>query len=1400
MKHLTKRIWSVLAVIALLAALLPVGALPAKAVDAADVIPQLHYGNYDTLSMIYNQGDCFSMQGMTLDTAYTYCAKVNTDTDASACIIRTSKSTGAKTVMINSATGGYYFSNLGHANALDTTWINGCGQLLVTAGATLVRLTMSGSYLTTAGTYTATLNGARASMTAVQIMSASDDHIDVLVKTGRTLYTGTLDPTASSGNIELTKLCTINVSSARLKGATYDFSSFLQQGMDYHDGKLFLPLSGDAQEDTSVVLVYDLEGADGELMNDPTLSFRIISASYSALFEIEDVAICQETGRLYFNTNRRVTDYDTDYDSCSYFLYYAYDPSMSATAPANYRWETVNNELVSTTNGGNTFNTATQFHGTFSNNVMTHGLFNLSRSVILEHDAPWVVEWKSSGTFFGGALLFSEGKHSKVPNSSYLFRHKESNLIALGYYDGSQHNNYGLKLSDYGIDGTAEHVYRLTNKVSGSTNMVYLSVDGRELGALNNYYIGSTAQGTTSNWLSGEDFTFSYIGAYNHPLTDCTLHYLQVWANGVTIDSPDTFRWESTGNKLTAVSGSDYTTNIATIYKGSVSGTTYSSAAFRLDGPVVLRHDRTWSVEWKSQGAITGGTFLLSAAEGGKTKNAPFLFCYGNDLVALGYRNDSTHFNCGLKLSDYGIDGTALHTYRLTNQVSSDGSNMVYLYVDNAKIGPMNQVFHGLNAQGTTSNRLSGEDLVFDYVGNSCYPMKGSFHYLQIQEDGSSSDVTATALVEFRNYNGNLLSTQYLNYGQMPTPPTVPARPADAKYTYTFTGWNPPVAAVTGDAYYVATFDQTLNYYTVTFQNDDGTVLQSQQVAYGEIPTAPANPTKAGDGNTTYTFTGWDKAITKVTGDQVYTAQYSASAGYYTVIFADEDGTVLSTQYLNYGETPVTPAAPTKASTVSHSYTFVGWDAAIVAATQNTTYTARYASSLRKYTVTFQNSDGTVLSRQLTPYGYAPDTPTTNPTKAADRSCHYTFSGWSPAVGTVTGTTTYTAQYSSVSHSFTAVTVEATCTTTGKTTRTCNICGYAYSTTVAATGHSYVDGTCTACGAADPNYVPAVVTPTLTLKYPTVSFEDVIVMNVYYTAANLDNVVEMGLITYSSNVSRWNVDNAEEVIPGYSYAADKQMYVSSTKGIAAKCLGDTMYFAVYAKLTDGTYTYTKLVSYSPETYAYSQLSTGSADIKPLVVAMLKYGAAAQVFFNHNTGSLVDRKLTSAQLAMIGSYRADMMSAVASPSQAKQGVFVKNGGYANRYPTVSFEGAFSINYYCTPSYAPASGITMYYWNQADYDAASVLAAANATGTIKMEGSGTGRYQAAVENIAAKDLDKGIYVAFVYRNGTTTWTSGVLAYSIGAYCTANASGTTDVADLAAATAVYGYHAKQTFYKTV
>lgn len=55
------------------------------------------------------------------------------------------------------------------------------------------------------------------------------------------------------------------------------------------------------------------------------------------------------------------------------------------------------------------------------------------------------------------------------------------------------------------------------------------------------------------------------------------------------------------------------------------------------------------------------------------------------------------------------------------------------------------------------------------------------------------------------------------------------------------------------------------------------------------------------------------------------------------------------------------------------------------------------------------------------------------------------------------------------SHSYTsAVTKAATCTTTGVRTYTCS-CGHSYTESIPATGHNYVDGVCSVCGAADPN-------------------------------------------------------------------------------------------------------------------------------------------------------------------------------------------------------------------------------------------------------------------------------------------------------------------------------------------
>ena len=81
---------------------------------------------------------------------------------------------------------------------------------------------------------------------------------------------------------------------------------------------------------------------------------------------------------------------------------------------------------------------------------------------------------------------------------------------------------------------------------------------------------------------------------------------------------------------------------------------------------------------------------------------------------------------------------------------------------------------------------------------------------------------------------------------------------------------------------------------------------------------------------------------------------------------------------------------------------------------------------------------------------------------------------------------------------------------------------------------------------------------------------------------------------------------------------------------------------------------------------------------------------------------------------------------------------------------------------------------------------------------MEATGSaGQYKAAVSGITAKQMDETIYVAAVYESNGVTYSTGVLAYSLGKYCEDNAA-SSDAAlkGIAQATAVYAYYAKAYF----
>lgn len=258
-----------------------------------------------------------------------------------------------------------------------------------------------------------------------------------------------------------------------------------------------------------------------------------------------------------------------------------------------------------------------------------------------------------------------------------------------------------------------------------------------------------------------------------------------------------------------------------------------------------------------------------------------------------------------------------------------------------------------------------------------------------------AGDMTFTALwtaieysIAFDANGGTGGEVQTVAYDALPTPPVV------TKTGYTFAGWDPEVAAVTGDTTYTAQW--TAIEYAITFDANGGEGGEVQTVAFGTTPTPPV-VTKTG-----YTFAGWDPEVVAVTGDATYTAQWTINN--YVITFDASGGLGGEVQFLDYGATP-TPPTVTKTG-----YTFAGWDPAVSAVTGDATYTAQWTAI--DYSITFDANGGEGGEVQTVAFGSTPTPPVVTKTG-------YTFAGWDPEVSPVTGDTTYTAQWTAIEYAIT---------------------------------------------------------------------------------------------------------------------------------------------------------------------------------------------------------------------------------------------------------------------------------------------------------------------------------------------------------------------------------------------
>ncbi len=174
-----------------------------------------------------------------------------------------------------------------------------------------------------------------------------------------------------------------------------------------------------------------------------------------------------------------------------------------------------------------------------------------------------------------------------------------------------------------------------------------------------------------------------------------------------------------------------------------------------------------------------------------------------------------------------------------------------------------------------------------------------------------------THTVTWVNWNGDVLQqmdnvANDVNIPSSAYTNATPVRPADAGYTYTFSGWSAPSVDANGNVTYTALYDRTaiVRTHTVTWVNWNGIVLQQMDnVANGvNIPSSAytnATPVRPADAEYTYTFSGWSAPSVDRDGNVTYVAQYTPSR-------IPEEGPVVPVPPV----TPVTPVTPTPGPTV----------------------------------------------------------------------------------------------------------------------------------------------------------------------------------------------------------------------------------------------------------------------------------------------------------------------------------------------------------------------------------------------------------------------------------------------------------------------------------------------------
>ncbi len=424
-----------------------------------------------------------------------------------------------------------------------------------------------------------------------------------------------------------------------------------------------------------------------------------------------------------------------------------------------------------------------------------------------------------------------------------------------------------------------------------------------------------TATGKTFNgWFLTASYTQLISGANNNIEIDSNIAvYGYFETNGYTIT------FDSNGGTAVAAITQDYGSSITAPANPTRTGYTFTGWSPGLPS-TMPSSDTTQTAQWS-----INSYYVYLNVEGGNYM-APVLYQYNNAVT-----EPSAPTKSGSTFLGWYFDPNYLDPFQAINMPAGhltlyarwQDPDVYYTVSFNSNggstISPQNVLSGGTATHPPTAPIKQGHTFVAWYSDEGLTTEYGFTETVTGNLTLYAKYMINQYTITFNTNGGTLVPSITQNYDTVITQPENPTRTG-----YTFTGWSSviPARMPASNMTVTAQWQIIPVYFSVSFNSNGGSAVQSQSVLENSTASQPATPTRAG-----FTFLGWFSDVglttsfsftTPITENITLYAKWQINS--YNVSFNSNGGSAVQTQSITYNLTASLPTPPTKQGNI-----FVGW-------------------------------------------------------------------------------------------------------------------------------------------------------------------------------------------------------------------------------------------------------------------------------------------------------------------------------------------------------------------------------------------------------------------------------------------------------------------------------------------